>query len=162
MDFWCSVVVALLLPYHPLYADLVPYLTVNEEFQEQKSPNKETSTVHGETDKEKEREEDRKVLTSFTDVAGPKKDSSDVQKSNRNHSLHFGMVQNGTHAQTLFILQCTKMTVIPLICFHHYILVLLGNIISYLGIPGLPARILSYLFLPVVVSYYSVLLGRHR
>lgn len=72
------------------------------------------------------------------------------------------MVQNGTYAQTLFILQCTKMIVIPLIYFHHYTLVLLGTIVSYLGVLGLPARILSFLFLPVVMTYYTALLGRHR
>lgn len=97
LDFWCSVPAALVPPYHPLCADLVPYLTIHEEFQEQKSANKET--VHGETDKETERAEDGEVLTSFTDVAGPKKGSSDVPKSNI-HSLRFGMVQNGTHART--------------------------------------------------------------
>lgn len=135
---------------------------MHEEFQEQKTPNNDTSTVHEETEKEKAREEDTEVPTSFTDVTGPKKASSTVQKSSGNHSPGFGMVQHGTHAQNLLILQCTKMIAFPFICFHHYTSVLLGNIVSYLGMLGLPARILSYLFLPVVVSYYTALLGRHR
>lgn len=107
-DFSRSVPTALVLPYHSLCADLIPYLTVHEEFQEQKSPNKETLIVHRETDKKKEREEDRKVLTSFTDVAGLKKGSSDMKKSNGNPFLHFGMVQNGTHTEASCILQCIK------------------------------------------------------
>lgn len=103
---------ALVLPYHPLCADLVPDWTVHEEFQERSSPHKETSTVHGETDKKKETEEDREVLTSFTDVTGPQKGISDLQQSNRNNSLCFGIMQKGTHAQALRILYCTKMRVI--------------------------------------------------
>lgn len=102
---------ALVLPYHPLCADLVPYLTMYKEVQEPRSPNKETSTVRGETDKKKERDEDREVLTSFTDVTGPKKGSSDLQK------ILFGILQNGTHAQALLILCFTKMRAITLICF---------------------------------------------
>lgn len=108
---------ALVLPYHPLCADLVPYLTMHEEYLEPRSPNKETSTVHGETDKKKERDEDREVLTSFTDVTGPKNGSSDLQKSSRKHSVRFGILQNGTHAQALLILCFAKMIVITLICF---------------------------------------------
>lgn len=83
---------------------------MHEEFQARKSPNKETSTVHGETGGEKEREEDKELLTLFTDIAGPKKGSSDVQNSNGNHSLPFAMMQNGRHAQMLLFLQCTKVT----------------------------------------------------
>lgn len=104
-------------PIHPLCADLVPYLTMHEEFQEPRSPNKESSTVHGETDKKQERDEDREVLTSFTDVTGPKKGSSDLQKSSGNHSVHFGVLQNGTHAQAPLIFCFAKMIVITLICF---------------------------------------------
>lgn len=89
---------------------------MHEEFQERKSPNNETSTVPRETDKKKkEREGDRKVLTSFTDVAGLKKGSSDVQRSNGNHFLHFGMVQDGTHTETLCIPQCKHLMVISII-----------------------------------------------
>lgn len=108
---------ALALPYHPLCADLVPYLTMHEEYLEPRSPNKETSTVHGETDKKKERDEDREVLTSLTDVTGPKNGSSDLQKSSGKHSVRFGILQNGTHAQALLIFCFAKMIVIALICF---------------------------------------------
>lgn len=111
---------ALVLPYHPLCADLVPYLTMYKEVQEPRSPNKETSTVCGETDKKKERDEDREVLTSFTEVTGPKKGSSDLQKSSGNHPVLFGILQNGTHAQVLLILCFAKMRVITLICFPSW------------------------------------------
>ncbi|XP_056897890.1 patatin-like phospholipase domain-containing protein 2 isoform X2 [Takifugu flavidus] len=123
-----------------LSKDLVPYLTVHEEFQGPLKPNKEKLSVPGETDKEvtegkKEvTEGDREALTTFTDVAGLKKGNSEVQKTNGNHSFHFGMMKNA----------------------------LLGSIVSYFGMFGLPARILYYLFLPVMVSYYTAVQGRHR
>lgn len=89
---------------HPLCVDLVPYLTVHEEFQGPLKPNKGKSSVHGETDKEDSEEtedreetgEDREAPT-FTNVTSLKKGRSEVQKPNGNHSLHFGMMKNGTH-----------------------------------------------------------------
>lgn len=88
---------------------------MHEEFQGPLKPNKEKLSVPGETDKEvtegkKEvTEGDREALTSFTDVAGLKKGNSEVQKTNGNHSFHFGMMKNGTHTLT-FILRCPNNT----------------------------------------------------
>lgn len=92
------------------------------EFQGPLKPNKEKSSVPGETDKEvtvekkevteedrEETEEDREASTSFADVVGLKKGNSEVQKPNGNHSFHFGMMKNGTHTLT-FILRCTNNT----------------------------------------------------
>lgn len=103
------------------------------------------------------------------------KGSSEAQEANENHSLHFGMMKNGTHTQRLFALvtifaeffffnkkKRSLYEMAPLTHFLQCALVLLGNIVSYLGMFGLPARILSYLFLPIVVSYYTALQGRHR
>lgn len=108
--------------YHQLCVDLVPYLTVHEEFQGPLKPNKEKSSVPGETNKKvteekkevteedrEETEEDREASTSFTDVASLKKDNSEVQKPKGNRSFHFGMMKNGTHTLT-FILRCTNNT----------------------------------------------------
>lgn len=90
-----ALVRAALILYHPRCIDLVPYLSVNEESQSPLYPNKAKSSVHGETGKEGGRE----VLTSFTNVAGLEKGSSDMQKQNKNHSLQFGMMKNGTHTK---------------------------------------------------------------
>ncbi|XP_037336167.2 patatin-like phospholipase domain-containing protein 2 [Pungitius pungitius] len=40
--------------------------------------------------------------------------------------------------------------------------VLLGNVVTYLSMFGLPARILSPLLLPLMLSFYTVLHSRHR
>nr|XP_040049793.1 omega-hydroxyceramide transacylase [Gasterosteus aculeatus aculeatus] len=40
--------------------------------------------------------------------------------------------------------------------------VLLGNVGTYLSMFGLPARILSHLLLPLMLSFYLLLRGRHR
>lgn len=95
---------------------------MHEEFQGPLRPNKEKSSVPGETDKEvtegkkevteedrEETEEDREAPTSFTDVAGRKKGNSEVQKPNGNDSFHFGIMKNGMHTLT-FILRCTNNT----------------------------------------------------
>lgn len=93
---------------------------MHEEFQGPLKPNKEKSSVPGETDKEvteedrEETEEDREAPTSFTDVAGRKKGNSEVQKPNGNDSFHFGMMKNGMHTLT-FILRCTNNTAIQLV-----------------------------------------------
>lgn len=88
---------ALILSYRPRCVDLVPYLSVPEESQSPLYPNKAKSSVHGETGKE----DGREVLTTFTNVAGLKKGSSDVQEQNGNHSLQFGMMKNGTHTKNI-------------------------------------------------------------
>ncbi|KAM7404794.1 hypothetical protein PAMP_012107 [Pampus punctatissimus] len=40
--------------------------------------------------------------------------------------------------------------------------VLLGNLVTYVSMFGLPARILSYLLLPLMLLFFTMLQSRHR
>ncbi|XP_028266293.1 patatin-like phospholipase domain-containing protein 2 [Parambassis ranga] len=135
--------------YHSGYKDafyflqlnaLVPYLMIG------KAPNKPCShaqnnawmNVENATEEEIKVEKENNIpLTSFTD-------NKSVPMSPTEQETTKNRVQE------------------PLLYFDMLKNVLLGNAVAYRSMFGLPAKILAYLFLPLMLSFYAVLQSRHR
>ncbi|XP_014194369.1 uncharacterized protein LOC102291172 isoform X2 [Haplochromis burtoni] len=120
--------------FHSGYKDAVHFLQSNGPL----SVNQNITWLHLETMKDEEEkkklENGTTQLTSFIDNGTIQMSDSTTQEAAQYPPLHFDTVKN----------------------------VLLSNVMTYLNMFGLPARILSYLLLPLMLSYYAVLQNRDR
>ncbi|XP_042348331.1 patatin-like phospholipase domain-containing protein 2 [Plectropomus leopardus] len=122
--------------------DLAPYLMMHKvSLGTLKCHQTKTSmTLMTTTEEEKEKKvEQTNELTYFTANRCMQTRSSEECESTRNRPIkepphNFDMVKN----------------------------VLLGNMVTYLSVFGLPARVLSYLLLPLMLSFYVLHQSRHR
>ncbi|XP_023280979.1 patatin-like phospholipase domain-containing protein 2 isoform X2 [Seriola lalandi dorsalis] len=121
--------------------DLAPYIMIQKLSQEQLNYNQGKTWTHVNTAIEEDEEMNAKkkeaTLTSFignTHMQTMLMGDSNGNQAVQESPLHFDMVKN----------------------------VLLGNPLTYVSMFGLPARILSYLLLPVMLWFYVVLQSSQR
>nr|XP_046252067.1 1-acylglycerol-3-phosphate O-acyltransferase Pnpla3 [Scatophagus argus] len=119
--------------------DLVPYWMIHKEVEGPLNCNQTNTWVHLETDikegEEMKMEKETTTLTSFTDNRSTQTSNSAEHESTGNRpSLHFDMGKNA----------------------------LLVNLVTYVSMLGLTARILSHLLLPITLLFYAALQARHR
>ncbi|XP_040908419.1 patatin-like phospholipase domain-containing protein 2 [Toxotes jaculatrix] len=126
-----------------LLNDLAPYLTINNVSKGPLNYNQAKMLMHLDTtieeEEEMEVEKEKTTLTSFKDNKHMQTCDSTEHESTGSQTiqeppLHFDMVKN----------------------------VLLSNVVTYLSMFGLPARILSHLLLPLMLSFHVIPQGRQR